>query len=163
MLQGLFDGLYPPGLQWYWKSHFVTTLGDDAIAANVEHAARLPTMHSTTHFYPIDGAVHRVGNGDTAFAYRAANWAHVIVGVDPDPANKDRLVSWARDYYAAVHPFGESGAYVNFLMDDEQDRVRENYGGNYTRLAAIKAKIDPTNLFRVNQNIQPARAKSAGA
>jgi FAD/FMN-containing dehydrogenase len=163
MLQSMFDGLYPPGLQWYWKADFVTTLSDQAIAAHVEHASRLPTMHSTMHLYAIDGAAHRVAPTDTAFAYRDANWAEVIVGVDPNPAGKDAIVSWARAYYEATHPFGTGGAYVNFMMDDEPDRVRASYRENYDRLVTVKTKYDPKNYFRVNQNIQPAATRTAGA
>ena len=162
-LQGMFDGLYPPGLQWYWKADFVTTLGDEAIAAHVEHASRLPTMHSSMHLYPIDGAVHKVGKADTAFPYRDANWAGVIVGVDPSPANKDKIVSWARGYWEATHRFGAGGAYVNFMMDEDQDRVRAAYRENYNRLVVVKSKYDPANFFRVNQNIRPAAAPAAKA
>ncbi|HEY3383080.1 MAG TPA: FAD-binding oxidoreductase [Vicinamibacterales bacterium] len=162
-VQSMFDGLYPPGLQWYWKADFVTTLGDKAIAAHVEHGANLPTMHSTMHLYPIDGAAHRVSRTATPFAYRDANWAEVIVGVDPSPANRDRIVSWARAYWDATHPFGAGGAYVNFMMEEDQDRVRASYGENYDRLVRIKAKYDPANFFRVNQNIRPAAAHAAGA
>jgi FAD/FMN-containing dehydrogenase len=163
MLQSMFDGLYPPGLQWYWKTDFVTTLGEQLIDAHVEHGARLPTMFSTMHLYPIDGAVHQVGRSDTPFAFREANWACVIVGVDPNPASRDAIVSWARAYSEATQPFGAGGAYVNFMMDEGQDRVRASYRENYDRLVNVKAKYDPGNFFRVNQNINPAAARSAGA
>jgi FAD/FMN-containing dehydrogenase len=162
-LQGMFDALYPPGLQWYWKADFVTTLSDQAIAAHVDHGSRLPSMHSTMHLYPIDGAAHRVRRTDTAFSYREANWSQVIVGVDPSPANKDAIVAWARAYWEATHPFGTGGAYVNFMMDEGQDRIRASYRENYDRLASIKTAYDPRNVFRVNQNILPAATKAAGA
>jgi len=114
-------------------------------------------MHSTMHMYPINGAAARVGKSDTAWNYRDAMWAQVIVGVDPDPANKDKIVSWTKSYYDAVHPFSAGGAYVNFLMGDEgEERVKKTYGGNYERLTAIKKKYDPDNFFRVNQNIKPS-------
>jgi FAD/FMN-containing dehydrogenase len=157
-LQRAFDGLYPPGDQWYWKADFVNELSDKAIALHVEHGSRLPTMKSTMHLYPIDGATHRVGENETAFSYRDATWAEVIVGVDPDPANSDLITKWARQYWDALHPYSAGGAYVNFMMDEGQNRVRDSYRGNYPRLAAVKAKYDPSNLFRVNQNIQPAGA-----
>ncbi len=163
-LQSLFDGLYPPGMQWYWKADFVTTLSDQAIAAHVEHGNRLPTMHSTMHLYPIDGAPHRVGRSATPFSYRDANWAEVIVGVDPKPENATAIVTWAKAYWEATHAFGSGGAYVNFMMDEEPgDRVRATYRENYDRLSSLKRQYDPTNLFRVNQNIHPAAARSAGA
>ena len=115
-------------------------------------------MHSTMHMYPIDGAVHRVGEHETAFAYRGSRWAQVIVGVDPEPRNADAIRSWTVDYWDALRPYSASGAYVNFMMADEgQERVRSTYRDNYERLARIKGEYDPDNLFRVNQNILPAR------
>ena len=155
MLQSMFDGLYPPGLQWYWKADFVKELTDDAIALHLRHAARLPTMHSAMHLYPVNGAAHKVGNSETPFSYRDAVWSEVIVGVDPDPANRQLITAWAKDYYDAVHPYGAGGAYVNFMMEEGEDRIRATYRGNYDRLAAIKAKYDPGNFFNVNQNIRP--------
>jgi FAD/FMN-containing dehydrogenase len=155
-LQSAFDALYPPGHQWYWKADFVNEISDEAIAVHIEHGSRLPTIQSSMHLYPIDGAVHRVGRNDTAFSYRDAAWAEVIVGVDPDPANADRITTWAKQYWDALHPYSAGGAYVNFMMEEGQSRVRDSYRDNYERLAAVKAKYDSTNLFRVNQNIQPA-------
>jgi len=156
-LQSMFDGLFVPGLQWYWKADFVHTLSDEAVALHVKHGSQVPTVHSTMHLYPIDGAAGRVGKSETAWNYRDAKWSEVIVGVDPDPANKDRIISWARDYWNALHPHCAPGAYVNFMMADEGDeRIQATYGPNYGRLAAVKATYDPHNLFRVNQNIKPA-------
>jgi hypothetical protein len=155
-LQTAFDGLYPPGLQWYWRADFVNELGDEAIALNKRFGAELPTLQSTTHFYPIDGAVHRTGRGDTAFSYRAAQWAQVIVGVSPDPSDGGRIRDWAVRYWEALHPFSAGGAYVNFMMEEGQERVRATYRDNYDRLAKVKRKYDPGNLFRINQNVMPA-------
>lgn len=154
--QSLFDPLYPPGLQWYWKADFVNELSDEAINLYVEHGAKLPTLLSTMHLYPINGAAHRVGRDDTAFSFRDSTWAQVIVGVDPDPANKDRIIAWAREYWDALHPYSAGGAYVNFMMEEGQERIKATYRDNYRRLAAVKGKYDPDNLFRVNQNIEPA-------
>jgi hypothetical protein len=155
-LNGAFDALYPPGLQWYWKADFVDRLTDEAIALHVEHGAQLPTMHSSMHLYPIDRAVHDVAPEDTAWAYRSSRYAAVIVGVDPDPANVPAIRGWARDYYDALHPHSAGGAYVNFLMHDEgPERVRATYGRNYARLVDVKWRYDPANLFRINQNIAP--------
>jgi FAD/FMN-containing dehydrogenase len=163
MLQSMFDGLYPPGLQWYWKADFVNELRDEAIALHIKHAAELPTLHSTMHLYPINGAAHKAGNKDTPWSYREAVWSEVIVGVDPDPANKERIVDWARSYWDALHPYGAGGAYVNFMMDNEgEDRIRATYHNNYEKLVELKTKYDPKNFFRVNQNIPPeANAKDA--
>jgi FAD/FMN-containing dehydrogenase len=157
-VNSLFDGLYPAGLQWYWRADFVKELPDAAIAQHARHGAALPTMHSTMHLYAIDGAAHRVGINETAFSYRDANWAEVIVGVDPEPANAAKITTWCKDYFDALHPYSSGGAYINFMMDEGQERVQASFRDNYDRLAAIKAKYDPTNLFRVNQNIRPASA-----
>ena len=157
VIQMLFDPLLPKGLQWYWKGDFVKDLPDAAVDAYIAHAGKLPTVLSGTHIYPVDGAVHRQKKDATAWGYRDAAWSMVIFGVDPDPAKAPVLRQWAQDYWAAVHPFNLAGAYANFMMDDEGEaRVRAAYGGNYDRLAIVKKKYDPANLFRVNQNIRPA-------
>jgi hypothetical protein len=155
-LQGAFDALYPPGLQWYWKGDFVNELTDEAIALHVKHGYEMPTMHSTMHLYPIDGKTHQVGTDETPWDYRQAKWSKVIAGVDPDPENTEAITAWAKEYWEALHPHSAGGAYVNFMMEEGEDRVKATYGLNYERLAAIKQKYDPTNLFRVNQNIKPA-------
>jgi FAD/FMN-containing dehydrogenase len=155
-MQSAFDALYPTGQQWYWRADFVDELTDEAIAIHTEHASQLPTPQSTMHLYPIDGAAQRVGAGDTAFSYRGARYGQVIVGVDPDPANNERMTKWTRGYHDALHPHSAGGAYVNMMMHDEgPDRVRASYGDNYDRLVEVKRRYDPANLFRVNQNIAP--------
>jgi FAD/FMN-containing dehydrogenase len=154
-LQSMFDGLYPTGHQWYWKADFVNELSDEAIALHIKYCSKIPTMQSSMHLYPINGAAHRVGKNDTPWSYRDATWAQVIVGVDPNPANKDKISAWAKEYWDAVHPYSAGGAYVNFMMDEGEDRVKASYKGNYDRLVAVKTKYDPNNLFRVNQNIKP--------
>jgi FAD/FMN-containing dehydrogenase len=156
VLQSLFDGLYAPGMQWYWKADFVDHLSDDSIARYIKYGANMPSMFCAMHLYPINGAVHRVASGATAFSYRSAKWAAVIVGVDPDPANKDKISDWARSYWDAIHPYSAPGAYVNFMMEEGSARVEATYGANYRRLQQVKARYDPANLFRVNQNIPPA-------
>ena len=123
VVQSMFDGLYPPGLQWYWKADFVTQLTDEAIAHHLEHGSKLPSMFSTMHLYPDQRSGTQSGGSDTAFSYRHAKWAEVIVGVDPDPANNDKIVEWARHYWDAVHPYAEKGAYVNFMMEEGAARV----------------------------------------
>ena len=136
-LQSTFDGLYPKGLQWYWRGDFFRTIDDGAVQAHARFAEELPTMHSAMHLYPIDGAVHRVGQTETAWAYRDVNFSQVIVGVDPDPANGPALKQFTADYWAATHPYSAGGAYINFMMEEGQDRVRATYGPNsvsYTHL-----------------------------
>jgi len=157
VLQSLFDALYPSGLQWYWKADFFTDLSDQAIDLHMKYGAQLPTMHSTMHLYPINGAVHRAKTSDTAFSFRDANFAEVIVGVDPDPANNERMIQWARDYWTALHPHSAGGGYINMMMDEGTDNVKAAYRDNYARLSQIKATYDPDNLFHVNQNIIPAK------
>jgi len=154
-LQSLFDGLYPPGMQWYWKADFVRTLPDEAIVQHVKHAETLPTLQSTMHLYPINGVAGRVKRGATAWWHRDANWTEVIVGVDPDPAKKEEISAWAKEYWSALHPYSAGGAYINFMMDEGEERIRATYGKNYKRLAKTKKRYDPGNLFRVNQNIRP--------
>ena len=155
-LQGMFDGLFPPGLQWYWRADFIKEISDAAIKEHVKFGAALPTMLSTMHLYPINGAAGRIGKNDTAWSYRDANWAQVMVGVDPDPANKEKITSWCKGYFDALHPYAAGGAYVNFMMDEGEDRVKASYRDNYDRLVVIKKKYDPKNVFRVNQNIKPS-------
>ncbi|HET6502035.1 MAG TPA: FAD-binding oxidoreductase [Amycolatopsis sp.] len=154
-LNSAFDPLVPPGLQHYWKANFVTELTDDAIAAHLEHGPKLPAVNSTMHIYPINGACHRVAPEDTAFAYRDANFATVIAGMWPDPADNESSIKWVRDYYAATAPHSEAGAYINFMAADDQDRVRTSFKNNYDRLVEIKKRYDPDNLFHLNQNIKP--------
>ena len=156
-LQSMFDPFFPEGLQWYWKGDFVRDLPDEAIDRHIAEAAKSPSQLSLMHLYPINGAVQRTAADATAWRARDANWSMVIAGVDPDPEKAGELAAWARDYWAAVHPFNGEGGYVNFMMEDEGEaRVRASYGENYQRLARIKFRYDPANLFRVNQNIRPS-------
>jgi FAD/FMN-containing dehydrogenase len=155
-LQSAFDALYPAGDQWYWRADFVREIPAQAAQAHARFGAAMPTMQSTMHLYPIDGAAHDAAPSDTAWSYRDATWATVYAGVDPDPANADAIRRWTVDYFEALHPYSAGGAYVNMMMDEGQERVRASYRDNYDRLARVKAMYDPGNLFRVNQNIEPA-------
>ena len=154
-LNTMFDALYPSGDQWYWRADFVNEIPDEAIARNAEWNDRMPTWKSGSHIYPIDGAAHDVGAEETPWAYRDARWAQVIIGVDPDPAGAPALRDWAIGYWEALHPYSAGGAYVNFMMDEGQARVKATYRENYARLAQVKGAYDPDNVFRVNQNIAP--------
>jgi FAD/FMN-containing dehydrogenase len=158
-IQTLFDPLLPKGMQWYWKGDFVRELPDGAIDAHIEHGLNTPTELSLMHLYPIDGAVHRIASDATAWNYRDATWSMVIAGIDPDPANAEAITSWAKDYWSALEPHSAGGAYVNFMMEEGQERVQATYGGNYERLVEVKTTYDPTNLFRVNQNIRPVASE----
>jgi FAD/FMN-containing dehydrogenase len=158
--QSMFDPLLPEGLQWYWRADFFTDITDAAIDAHRKFAEQLPTPLSTMHLYPIDGAASRVPQDATAFAYRDGGWAGVIVGVDPDPANASKLSEWAKAYWEELHPTSAGGAYINFMMEEGQDRIRAAYRENYSRLAETKRRYDPDNVFHVNQNVRPAGGQS---
>ncbi len=154
-LNSTFDALVPPGLQHYWKANFVTELTDAAVEAHLKHGPKVPVVNSTVHIYPINGACHRVAPDTTAFAYRDANLATVIAGMWPNPADNKANIKWVRDYYQATAPYSEEGGYINFMAEDDQDRIKANYKGNYERLVKVKRRYDPGNLFHLNQNIRP--------
>ena len=122
----------------------------------MKYGSQLPSLQSTSHIYPINGFAGRVGKQDTAWGYRDANFAQVVVGVEADPANNARTIAWAKDFWLALHPASAGGGYLNMMMDEGHDRVKDSYRENYARLAQVKAKYDPHNLFHVNQNIKPA-------
>ncbi len=155
-LQSAFDALYPRGIHCYWKGDFVKELTDEAVEAHLEYGLALPSPLSTMHLYPINGAVHRVGEDETAWSYRDVTWSMVIGGFHTDGSRNEELAAWANDYWKALHPHSAGGAYLNFMMEEGEDRIRATYRDNYERLTRIKAKYDPDNLFRVNQNIPPA-------
>ncbi len=156
-LQSMFDELIPKGLQWYWRGAFFDSISDAAIDVHERYGNAMPTDSSTMHLYPVDGAAHRVGADDTAWAYRDAVWSAVIGGIDPDPANADLIRQWCVDYSTDLNPHSMGGAYVNFLGAKEgPERLESAYRGHYDRLAAIKRDYDPENFFRANQNIPPA-------
>ncbi len=155
-LQRAFDGVYPPGLHWYWRGQIVKELNAPLMAVNLEYAEKLPTELSCTHFYPIDGAVHDVQGDATAFPHRDARWSQVIVGVDAEPSGKDAITRWTRAYSDALRPYTGQAGYLNFLMDEGRSQVEACHGANFKRLTEIKRAYDPTNFFRVNQNVPPA-------
>ena len=155
-IQTLFDGLMPPGLQWYWRADFFNELGSEISAQHLKFGSTIPTPLSQMHMYPISGAASRIGKEETPWAYRDAKYAGVIVGVDPDPANAAKITKWCKDYWEALHPYSSGGAYSNFMMDEGQERVQASYQYNYDRLSRIKMQYDPDNLYKVNQNILPS-------
>jgi len=154
----LFDDLLPSGLHHYWKGSFARELSDGAINVHAEHGPLCPTVESGAFLFPIDGACQRVGPTDTAFAYRDAAFSNVVAAIWPDAADDEANRAWARDYHEALQPHSEAGGYVNFMSSDDADRVRVNYRQNHDRLAAVKARLDPDNLFHRNHNIEPAGA-----
>lgn len=160
-MQRLFDGMLPPGLQWYWRADFFSELSPEAREIHHEFGLKIPTPLSQMHLYPISGAAGKVASDATPWAYRDAKYAGVIVGIDPDAANANKITEWCKEYWEATHPYSSGGAYLNFIMDEGQDRIKASYRQNYDRLAAIKRKYDPDNFFRVNQNITPALETTA--
>jgi hypothetical protein len=156
-LNTAFDPLLPAGLQAYWKASFAKEITDGAIDVHMDFGARVPSLQTAVHLYPIDGAVQRVGAADTAFAYRDVGFSPVIAGMWESPADNDANIAWVRGYYDALQPYAAAGGYINFMDGDDQGRIKDNYKGNYDHLAAVKAQYDPGNLFHLNQNIKPAK------
>lgn len=154
-LNGAFDGLFPKGIRSYWKGAFVKELTDEAIEQHLIHGPNVPEVSATMHLYPINGACHRVSADETAFPYRDSTFAPVILAAWTDPAADESRIKWVRDYYEAIAPHSEPGGYINFMADDDQGRIRDNYRGKFERLVEIKRTYDPNNLFRRNQNIDP--------
>ena len=151
----LLDDLLPAGLYHYWKGYFAKELSDRAIDVHIEYGFKIPCPQTATLLFPIDGACHRVKPDETAFAYRDARFATALGPSWPNPADSEHNIEWGRAYYEALRPYHEEGGYVNFMSADDQERVPANYGQNFDRLVQIKTKYDPTNLFKINQNIEP--------
>ena len=159
-VQKMMDDAFPAGRQNYWKSNFLKGLGADAIEIMVDHVAKAPSPFSAVAIEQLSGAVNRVGLDDTAFNHRDARYNLLIVGAWSDPEAKDENVKWVRDLWDAMQPYSSGGVYVNYLgqeADEGAERVKAAYGSEkYERLVALKDKYDPTNLFRLNQNIKPS-------
>lgn len=152
----MYDGSVPPGLRYYWKSHYLNALDDGLIDALAEHAWRDGSKASYTLLPLMGGAVSRVAEQATAFAGRNVAHAININAVWSEPDEDEAHMQWARAFFAATEPFSSGGVYVNFLGVEGEERVRAAYGANYDRLVQVKTRYDPTNLFRVNQNVRPA-------
>jgi FAD/FMN-containing dehydrogenase len=153
--QQAVDPLLTPGARNYWKSHDFSELSDPAIAAIIDYAGRLPGPECEIFVAQVGGAMARVAGDATAFPNRDS---HFILNVHTrwrEAAEDRTCIDWARDFSQATAAYASGTAYVNFMPDDEADRVEQIYGGNYQRLTQVKAKYDPTNFFRVNQNIKP--------
>jgi hypothetical protein len=152
--QRMFDPAFPTGSCYYTKAAFLADLVDNAIEVFAEYAATKPSPLSGALVQTVCGAASRVASDAMAFPHRAFPYAPVIVSWT-NPAEAERNIDWARSISNALQPFASGGAYVNDLGPDDGDRVRVAYGGNYERLAALKKKYDPENLFRLNTNIKP--------
>jgi FAD/FMN-containing dehydrogenase len=156
--QRMFDAGVPHGWGYYWKSHFLPPLSDDAIAVLVAHAWRPSSPASYTLLFHLGGAIARVPRAESAYAGRDAVHAINISAVWPEGGPDHPDINWARAFFQALQPHATGGVYVNFLGSEGEERVRAAYGPHYDRLAAVKARYDPANVFRTNQNIRPRGA-----
>lgn len=155
-VQNFLTAVFQPGLLHYWKAGFVREFSDDAIEAIVDFfAGAVPKPFAAIAIEHLGGAISRVGPHDTAFNHRDAQHSLLVLRMWQDPAESEDNIDWARRCYRTAEPFLENSAYVNYLGDEGEAKVRAAYGDNYARLVAIKNKYDPTNFFRLNQNIEP--------
>jgi FAD/FMN-containing dehydrogenase len=159
--QSAFDPLLTPGAYNYWKSHNFVELGDGLLDVLVNQVAALPTDECEIFIGQLGGAASRVAPDAMAYPHRNANFAMNVHTRWRERADERRSIDWARRLFAETAPYATGGVYVNFMPEDETDRVSNAYGANYARLAALKAKYDPGNLFRLNQNVQPSVHRSA--
>jgi FAD/FMN-containing dehydrogenase len=155
-LNTFFDAAVPyGGVQRYWKSSFLKELGDDLIEILVERSAKMLSPMSMVLFFHLHGAAARVDRNATAFGLRDDQWDYDVISQWTDPAESAGHIQWTRAFWTAVEPFATGEVYVNHLDAEEATRIRAAYGHGYERLVALKNKYDPTNLFRLNQNIKP--------
>jgi FAD/FMN-containing dehydrogenase len=154
--ESAFDPLLTPGARNYWKSHDFSELSDPALDLIVEYAGKLPTPESEIFIAHLDGAAARVPSAAMAYPHRNAKFILNVHTRWRDVGEDSACIGWARSFFEATAPHATGGVYVNFMTADEQDRIRAAYGSNYNRLASLKAKYDPNNLFQVNLNVRPA-------
>jgi hypothetical protein len=154
-LQSAFDPILPEGTRMYWRAHFLDDLPAAAAAEWRRFGESSPTWMSQAHMYPLDGAAGRPGNADTAWAWRDAAFAQVFLGADSEPGGDEELRAWSVGFSDAIRPHALGGSYSNFMMDEGPERARAAFRGNYERLQQVKARVDPGNLFHVNQNVVP--------
>jgi FAD/FMN-containing dehydrogenase len=155
-LQSIVENFNPPGMRNYWKSDYLTHLSDDAIDLLVEEYPSVPAPHTHVVIEHLGGAVSRIGEDETAVSHRDALYNAIIIGMWAEPVEDERTIGWVRRLWEALRPYSSGGVYVNYLSNEGEDRVRAAYGPDkYERLVALKNTYDPTNLFRLNQNITP--------
>ncbi|HEY2376715.1 MAG TPA: FAD-binding oxidoreductase [Gemmatimonadaceae bacterium] len=154
--QRILDPLLTPGMRNYWKSHDFLNLDDGLIEVLTDFARRIPDPNSEILFAQLGGAINRLTNADSAYARRDAQYLMNVHGRWADRSSDETGIGWARALFNAAAPYSTGSVYVNFLSGDDENRVRAAYGANYERLVELKKQYDPTNLFRVNQNIRPA-------
>jgi FAD/FMN-containing dehydrogenase len=154
-VQTMFDAAFPAGRQGYWKSSFMREISDDAIDIMIARFATVPSPQSAVLIEHLGGAVSRVGTDETAFSARDAPYSFLVVSMWPGPTESEQNIQWTDEFWQAMQSFTSGGVYVNYLGEEDSDRVKAAYGRNYERLVALKNKYDPTNILRCNQNIQP--------
>jgi hypothetical protein len=154
VMQTLFDAALPPGRLGYWKTGLTNRIDDEVILATVEFAKQVPSRHTVIIFAELHGAYARVSKTDTAYYHRDMQYDLIALSAWTDQADTDRNIRWTRDIFAAWEPHLGHAVYVNDLGDEGEERVHSAYGENYGRLAALKTKYDPTDFFRLNQNIK---------
>ena len=154
-VQKLIEAGNQPGNQQYWKAEMLPELPDEAVEALVNSAAEPPSTMTAIIVQPLGGAVHRVPDDASAMGWRGAKWAVHILGQWPDPRENDEQIAWVRNVDASLQPWVQSGTYLNYLMDEGEQRVKESFGAHYKRMEELKNKYDPANFFRLNQNIKP--------
>lgn len=155
-IQSMFDDAQPAGERYYFKSHFIDTLSEAAIETILEHTDPLPGPYTGVFFEPMGGAINAVDATDTAYPHRDSSFSFGIAAGWSDPDRDEELIEWSREFHEAMGPHCTGGVYANYLDHDDDDMVAEAYQENYNRLAELKAKWDPENLFSLNQNISPA-------
>ena len=156
-----FDDLLPKGLRHYWKATAFSEFSEGAIAAHLEHGVRVPTLEGGNFIFSTDGACHDVGEDETAFANRSARFSAALTGAWHESRDDELNINWVRNYYDALKPYSDPGAYINFMADDADVDLNSTYGAKFRRLQQIKRHYDPQNLLRHNQNIAPASQSRA--
>jgi FAD/FMN-containing dehydrogenase len=157
--QEAFDALLTPGARNYWKTHNFTELSDGALNSMMEFAGKLPSPQCEIFIGLVAGAANRVPADATAYRHRDAKFVLNVHGRWDKRTDDERCIGWARAFFQASSPYASAGAYVNFMTEEESDRVAAAYGANYNRLAQIKKQYDPDNLFHVNRNIKPSSSQ----
>jgi len=156
-LQRMIDPATPACLCYYDKVHYLARLDDEAIGTLIDHATRITSPRSQVILFPLGGAVSRLPEGHSAMGNRDAAYGLAIIAVWEDPGDSERHIRWGRELWAAMDHFSTGRVYVNFIGEEGEERVKAAYNpATYERLVALKNSYDPTNLFRLNQNIKPA-------
>lgn len=156
VLQGMFDATAPKGINAYWKTSYLRELSEEAVRTLTSYASQFRSPFAALHIHHLDGAVKKANVKEDAFTHRDSAFVLNVVGLWMDPAEQEGNIAWVRQTYDAMKPYTTGDGYLNFLAAENADQVKAAYGASYPRLAELKRKYDPTNLFKLNQNIKPA-------